>query len=172
MLHENLRSVLEAWDTSCGDVATDLQILGPVVENTQMSKKLHFSPQTVPVFVVTGAFSLSAKSCDSTSRSLSEKDWKPTHLKKDPFFKLEEEEQCGSCVSTGVGMLSQPSANALGGPELLTLVTVMVPSPAPGDSPHELAFLSSRGKALSLTGRGSTGQVPAGMAAGGMNNSE
>lgn len=38
-------------------------------------------------------------------------------------------------------MLFQPSANALGGPELLTLVILMVPSPAPRDSPHELASL-------------------------------
>lgn len=38
-------------------------------------------------------------------------------------------------------MLFQPSANTLGGPELLNLVIVMIPSPAPRDSPHELAFL-------------------------------
>lgn len=38
-------------------------------------------------------------------------------------------------------MLLQPSANALGGPKLLSLVLVLVPSPAPRDSPHELSFL-------------------------------
>lgn len=70
-------------------------------------------------------------------------------------------------------MLFQPSANTLGGPELLTLVIVMVRSPAPRDSPHELAFLLL----LQLQRQSSVPHRehragPAVMAAGGTSHSE
>lgn len=69
MLQENHRGILEGWDTSYGAMEcgySRFEDSASCIENTQ-DNSVAFFPQAVPVFVVTWAFSLPEKSCDSTS---------------------------------------------------------------------------------------------------------